>query len=112
MQIKHLSVAGAAVILVVVFFFVGRITAPHQQKDVTKLIDSLKRDREIAIRLASQHQEMETLYRNKAEQNLRRAIEAEKVKVVHHTIYRNDTTRNRSLTVLQRDSVLLSIFYP
>jgi len=112
MKLPRLSIAGAAVILVVIFFFIGRITAPDKVVDQSKLIDSLKRDREIALRLAEQHQEMETLYRNKAEQNLKRAIEAEKVKVVHHTIYRNDTTRNRSLTVLQRDSVLRTIFLP
>lgn len=110
MQMKHLSIAGASVILVVIFFFVGRCTAPETKVDNQHLIDSLKQDRAIALRMAAQHQEMEMLYRNKAEQNLKRAIEAEKIKVIHHTKYVQDTTRNHSYTVLQRDSIIRAEF--
>jgi hypothetical protein len=110
MKLPNISIAGAAVILVVIFFFVGRCTAPEKPVDNRELIDSLKRDREILLRLVSQHKEMEGLYRDKAEQNLKRAIEAEKIKVIHHTKYVQDTSRNHSYTVLQRDSVIRAEF--
>ena len=106
---KYLT--GVSVVIIVLFYFIGRWTAPDKVVDRQKEIDSLVRDKEIALRLAAQHQEMETLYRNKAEQNLKRALEAEKVKVVHHTTYINEVNRNRSYSDAQRDSAILAIYF-
>lgn len=91
-------------VCVVVFFFLGRCTAPSPDlSNYTRKLDSLNKVVNLARRL-------QNYYSEKANTAYNKGVEAQKAKVVIRTIYINDRARNNALTHFQKDSIIRSRF--
>ena len=91
-------------ICAIVLFFIGRWTSPKE--DTTPLVQENKR---LAVELNAT---LDTVayYKAFAMKWYNASLQAGKEKVIHHTVYKHDTTRNYSLTDRQLDSVLIARF--
>lgn len=105
---KNHLVAGL-IILVIVSFFVGQLTAPQKEDPRDKIeIDQLKRDKDLAFDLLNQATESIRVHKAKADQYLQRALDAEKSKSTNKTVYENTVRRIDTYTADELDSALLA----
>ncbi len=97
---------GGAFLVVVTIFLIGRFTAPKPFIDNREKIKALIQD---TVRLANQRDvALDSMrhYHIMANTYFKVSQDKQKEKIITRTIYRNETIRNRSLTVLQRDSII------
>lgn len=89
----------------IALFFIGRWTSPKQENPAT-IIEENKR---LNARL-SETLDSVSYYKAFAVKWYNASLKSGKDRVIHHTVYRYDTTRNSSLTDRQLDSVLIARF--
>lgn len=105
---SHIREYIIAVLIVAVIYFVwedGK-TFTHSQKRIDSLqviVRQAKRERDLAVDSANHYKIM-------ADSWYEAAQKTPKAKVIIRTIYANDTSRNRSLSLLQRDSIIRATF--
>lgn len=92
--------------LVWAYFFKENPAIPVHER----IIDSLKIDNKILRKELAQALDSSNIYRIMADTWFKIADGHEHDRVIVRTIYAQDTTRNRNLTVLQRDSIIRAIF--
>lgn len=107
MKLSHVSIS---IIVACILFFVGRWTSPETVIDHKEEIEALKLDVKIseeqfkiAVDSMNHYKILSNIWFNEAQNN-------RKAKTVTRTIYNEDTTRNRSMSVLERDSTIRAIF--
>lgn len=104
---------GFIIVLIVAgLFFLGRFTAPkgkdnlEYEKEVEALEADIRKNQDaFAVAVDSMNH-----YKIMADTWFKLANKEQKSKVIIRTIYRNDTAFNHSLSVLQRDSVIRTVF--
>ncbi len=84
-------------------FAIGRFTAPQRLPNSSQVTDSLLHDLSIAVKELSVAKDSIKFYKQAADL-------PQKVKIIYRKIYVQDTSRNRALTLTQRDSAFRAIF--
>ncbi len=98
------------IIAAIALFFVGRFTAPPKEVEDTRRVDSITRELVKHIKGEQMWKDSSAFKDILATTWFNEAMKNKKGERVIITKFNEDTTRNRSLTVLQRDSAIRAIF--
>ena len=110
MKLPQISLTLGLCVACVVLFFAGRWTSPKATAEDHHVADSLVRDEH---RRTIQLQEIEDSLAYYKYNFLKFKALSElppKEKIIHHTIYRNDTTRNNTYSDFELDSLICTRF--